>query len=396
MRSLTLPPVSKGDPLVALNTIVPWAIFRTTLESMRNEGRDPRKGGRPPHDQRKSPRDDAVRMFKVLVLRELYALSDEQVEYPIADRLSFQRFLGIDLTQDAPDYTAIWRCRERLGPERMKALFEELGAFIDVAGFEARKGQMLDTSLVQKPKTRKPAEPKDGEPALTRQQAAHRDGEARWTAKNGRSYFGYKNHLNADVAHGFIRDYAVTPAATHDSQALPELLDITQGGQPLYADSAYRSAATARRCKDHRLIHRVIPWGLPLVVHKAQRNRPLTAAQKRTNHRWARTRARVEHVFARIDLFRKGRLLRGTGLARTTVVIGPINFAHNLRRLATPSRLTEKAHIATALAAASLCCSQRVRPSAANRPRNSTAGVGGQPGMRTSTGSTFSTAPRLA
>ena len=211
-----------GDPLVALNTIVPWAIFRTTLESMRNGGRDPRKGGRPPHD--------AVRMFKVLVLRELYALSDEQVEYQIADRLSFQRFLGIDLTQDAPDYTAIWRFRERLGPERMKALFEELGAFIDVAGFEARKGQMLDASLVQKPKTRKPVEPKEGEPALTRQQAAHRDGEANWTQKHDRSWFGYKNHINADVEHGFIRDDAVTPAATHDSQALPELLDITQRG----------------------------------------------------------------------------------------------------------------------------------------------------------------------
>ena len=317
-----------GDPLVALNTIVPWAIFRTTQESMRSEGRDPRKGGRPPHD--------AVRMFKVLVLRELYALSDEQVEYQIADRLSFQRFLGIDLTQDAPDYTAIWRFRERLGPERMKALFEELGAFIDVAGFEARKGQMLDASLVQKPKTRQPAEPKDGEPELTRQQAAHRDGEARWTEKNGRAYFGYKNHINADVEHGFIRDYAVTPAATHDSQVLPDLLDITQRGQPLYADSAYRSAATAGRCKDHRLTHRV--------MHKAQRNRPLTAAQKCTNHRWAKTRARVEHVFARIDLFRKARLLRCTGLAHTTLVIGLINFAHNLRRLATMVRLQQQAH----------------------------------------------------
>jgi IS5 family transposase len=75
------------------------------------------------------------------------------------------------------------------------------------------------------------------------------------------------------------------------------------------------------------------------VLHKAQRNRPLMAAQKRTNHRWARTRARVEHVFARIDLFRKGKLLRCTSLARTTVVIGLINFAHNLRRLATMVRL---------------------------------------------------------
>ena len=171
-----------GDPLVELDRIVPWGMFRETLESMRSEGRDPRKVGRSPHD--------AVRMFKVLVLRELYALSDEQVEYQIADRLSFQRFLGIDLTQDAPDYTAIWRFRERLGAERMKALFEELGAFIDVAGFEARKGQVLDACLVQKPKTRKPAEPKDGEPALTRQQAAHRDGEASAGARVISAKFG--------------------------------------------------------------------------------------------------------------------------------------------------------------------------------------------------------------
>ena len=73
-------------------------------------------------------------------------------------------------------------------------------------------------------------------------------------------------------------------------------------------------------------------------MHKAQRNRPLTAAQKRTNHRWAKTRARVEHAFARIDLFRKGRLLRCTGLARTAVVIGLINFVHNPRRLTTTNR----------------------------------------------------------
>ena len=79
----------------------------------------------------------------------------------------------------------------------------------------------------------------------------------------GESGYPYKNHINADVEHGFIRDYAVTPAATHDSQALPELLDITQRGQPLYADSAYRSAATARRCKDDGLIHRVMQ-GIPM------------------------------------------------------------------------------------------------------------------------------------
>ena len=54
---------------------------------------------------------------------------------------------------------------------------------------------------MQKPKARKPAESKDGESVLTRRQAAHHDGEASWTQKPDLSYFGYKSHINADVAH---------------------------------------------------------------------------------------------------------------------------------------------------------------------------------------------------
>jgi len=123
-----------GAALVVLDRIAPWEMFRQTPEAMRPV-RDPRKGGRPPRD--------ALRMFKVLVL-ELDTLSDEHVEYQIADRLSFQRFLGMDLTQEAPDYTAVWRFRGRLGPERMQALFAELNGYIELAGFEARKGQMID------------------------------------------------------------------------------------------------------------------------------------------------------------------------------------------------------------------------------------------------------------
>jgi hypothetical protein len=97
---------------VTLNTIVPWSIFREPLEAERGP-RDPKKGDRPFYD--------AVLMFKILVLRELYALSDEQVESQIASQtglsseqlyrsfseagnptlkttLSVMKALGIDLT----------------------------------------------------------------------------------------------------------------------------------------------------------------------------------------------------------------------------------------------------------------------------------------------------------
>ena len=43
-------------------------------------------------------------MFKILVLQRLYNLSDDQTEYQINDRMSFMRFLGINLCDKVPDH----------------------------------------------------------------------------------------------------------------------------------------------------------------------------------------------------------------------------------------------------------------------------------------------------
>jgi IS5 family transposase len=45
-----------------------------------------------------------------------------------------------------------------------------------------------------------------------------KDRDARWTKKHGKSFFGYKNHVNADAKHKLIRRYEVTDAAVHDSR----------------------------------------------------------------------------------------------------------------------------------------------------------------------------------
>ena len=51
---------------------------------------------------------DNVMMFKVLVLEKLFNLSDDQTEYQITDRISFQRFLGLSLGEKVPDAKTIW------------------------------------------------------------------------------------------------------------------------------------------------------------------------------------------------------------------------------------------------------------------------------------------------
>jgi len=52
--------------------------------------------------------------IKSLFLQYLYNLSDPALEDALIDRLSFQKFLGISFDTEIPDFTTIWRFRERL------------------------------------------------------------------------------------------------------------------------------------------------------------------------------------------------------------------------------------------------------------------------------------------
>ena len=88
-----------GDPLERLDAVVPWDVFRKPLAKALKRF-DGSKGGRPPF----SP----LTMFKILVLQALYDLSDDQAEFVINDRLSFMRFIGIELGDKVPDAKTIW------------------------------------------------------------------------------------------------------------------------------------------------------------------------------------------------------------------------------------------------------------------------------------------------
>ncbi len=52
-----------------------------------------------------------------------------------------------------------------------------------------------------------------------------KDLEARWTKKHGKSYFGYKAHVSADVRYKRVRKTAVTAAAVHDTKHFEDLLE---------------------------------------------------------------------------------------------------------------------------------------------------------------------------
>ena len=318
----------KGDPLVEILALVPWEQFRTDIETvvLTAAGSKKSPAGRKPID--------ALALFRMLVLQSLYNLSDEQIEYQVRDRLSFTRFLGLGFEDGIPDGTTLWLFREKLAKAGLiDRLFERFGRHLEAKGYIARGGQMVDATIVPVPRQRNSrdendqvktgATPEDWKkrPSKNRQ----KDKDARWTKKHGRSYFGYKNHVNADARHKLIRNYTVSDASEHDSQKFDELLSRGNTSRDVYADSAYRSAETEQKLRVR---------GFRSRIHKrGRRNRPLTEAQGRANHRKSKVRARIEHVFGAQENAPGGQLVRTIGIVRAKVKIGLQNLAYNIRRL---------------------------------------------------------------
>lgn len=311
-----------GDPLVRLNAVVDWELFRPVLAPVRDKERLSNAGRKP---------FDLIVMFKVLLLQTLYNLSLDQTEYQIRDRLSFMRFLGLSLSDAVPDSRTIWLFREILTELGIiEALFAQFDDYLRTHGFTAKKGQIVDASIVSAPVQRNTREenkqiqkgqvPDDWSEPKCRQ----KDTDARWTKKNNTSYFGYKNHIQIDVKHKLIRDFDVSPASLHDSQVFEELLDEANSSRDVYADAAYRSAKILAflEAQGYR----------PHIQRKGYRGHPLPDSQVRGNRTRARIRARVEHVFGGQGNRLKLLLIRTIGRVRAAAVLGLRNLAYNLMR----------------------------------------------------------------
>ena len=135
---------SAGDPLERLSAAVDFELFRAMLDAALVRS-DRSRGGRPPND--------AVLMFKVLVLQALYSLSDDAAEFQARDRLSFMRFPGLGLGDRVPNAKTIWLSREQfVRPDAMEKLYKRFDAALHEAGYLAMGGQIIDATVVAAPR----------------------------------------------------------------------------------------------------------------------------------------------------------------------------------------------------------------------------------------------------
>src|ERR1700758_1741178 len=329
-----------GDQLETFRSAVDFELFRPELNAALSYT-DRTEGGRPPFDP--------VLMFKILVIQATNNLSDERAEFLINDRLSFMRFLGLGL-EDRADARTIWLFREKLTTAAaIKRLFEQFDAKLRQAGYIAMSGQIVDASLVAAPRQRNTDDEKQAikqgripanwkaKPAKLR----HKDRDARWTVKFSKAkpradgsmppvdlaipLFGYQNDVSIDRRFGFIRRWAATDAAAYEGRRLRQgLLDKSNTARGVWADTAYRSAASETFLTKNGFVSHI--------HRKKPKGRAIPDTMRRANTAKSKIRARVERVFAE-QKDRMGLFIRTIGVARATTKVGMANLVYNIKRL---------------------------------------------------------------
>lgn len=314
--------------IARLKGVIEWEAFREELEAILGyQGRDESRGGRPPFEP--------VFMFQVLLLQKYYSLSDAATEEQIADRFSFLEFLGLRPGDDIPDQNTIRDFREALernGRDGSRRLFRRFEEMLEARHLIGREGSIVDASFVEAPRQRnrraenetiRQGKRPEGFEADT-PRGRQKDCAARWAKKNNQTHYGYKNHVKVDARSKLVRSYHTTPANVHDHRVFKQLVD--ESDDAVFADSAYLSEENEKHlletCDSQDFIQL-----------KAQRGRPLSQADQKTNRLRSRLRVRIEHVFGRMAQMGIDRV-RSIGLQRAHQHNGLGNLIYNMDRYA--------------------------------------------------------------
>ena len=314
----------QGDSLVMLKEKIKREIFLPILESIfikENKG----IGGREPYNY--------LMMFKILILQRYYNLSEDQTEYQILDRLTFMRFLDLTLGDKVPDSKTIWLFKETIAQKgKTEELFNTFEELLESKGYIGKEGKIVDASFVEVPRQRNSREEnkqiKEGkvpeEWNANPHKLSQKDIDAKWTKKNGETFYGYKNHVKADKKSKLIEKYKVTDASVHDSTPASDIMEEKDAGQDMYGDSAYVGPAIEAAISKNKMRN--------CIHEKGYKNKPLTAEQKERNKKKSSIRVRVEHIFGFVENSMHGSYIRCIGILRAETTIGLMNLTYNLCR----------------------------------------------------------------
>ena len=264
------------------------------------------------------PSHRASVMLRVMLLQHLYGLSDPQAEEQLADRYSFQKFVGLMSNEPVPDETCICRFRQRMiDCQLQNRLLQILNSQLEAAGYLVKRTTLVDATLIESSRKRP-----DHQVALDGKAP---DRDARYTRKGNQRYYGYKAHVSADGDNQLVCHAKITPANVDDSLVFAELIDGPT--RAVYADKIYDN----RKNRDY-LAGRGIANG---ILKKSGKYLKLTVEEHERNGRRGIKRRLIERVFAHFKKWQHYRYVRYLGLAKNQLELTLKAVTYNLRRLVT-------------------------------------------------------------
>lgn len=248
-----------------MEQVVPWARICTLIEPYYHP--EARTGRKP---------FGLELMLRIVCLQQWYHLSDPGVEEAIYDRASFQRFLKIDLLNDAvPDETTVLNFRHLLEEHRlMEKVFELVHGHLAGKGLMMKEGTIVDATLI-------------AAASSTKNQLGKRDPEMSSTCHHGKWHFGLKAAIGVDAKSGLVHRCLVTTAKAHDNALREQLLHGQE--KAVFGDKGFAGDRAKRDARQKGLY-----WG---VMDQAKRSHPLSPSQKKRNRQLRLIRSKVEYPF---------------------------------------------------------------------------------------------------
>lgn len=306
-----------GDRLELMKQQIDWNPFVVIVKDAFDDNEE--TGGRPHTDEKV--------IVRCLLLQAWYGLSDPELEFQCHDRISFWNFIGFD--QNIPDFSTIWRIRDRLkerGKDRL--IWDELQRQLDDKGYTIKKGVIQDATFIHADagRTRIQREKKaeiEGKPVeYTEKQKKHIDRDGTFAVKNGQVHYGYKDHVKTDVDYHLIRDYKISTASLHDA----EVDLVEEGDHAAYRDKGY----FGRKLKAEKVEDKTMKRGT--------KKRKLNGGEQLRNKAISRIRAPGERPFSVVKrVFHNDRTNVKT-LERVIMKEMFKFFAYNLYQLVTLER----------------------------------------------------------
>jgi IS5 family transposase len=296
--------------LAELEAVTPWPKLIAVLEPHypKGEGR-----GRPPIG--------LARMLCMYVVQQCFGLSDEGMEDAVYDSQAIRRFIGIDLTVDAPpDATTLLKFRRLLETHKLtQVVFNTINAHLAEKGLLLREGTIVDATII-------------AAPSSTKNQSGERDADMHQTKKGKTWHFGMKAHIGVDADSGLVHTVVTTAANTNDVTQAHALLHGEE--THVFGDAGYTGVA---KRDEHQ--GNTVTWHVAMKPGKRRLlpNTPLGQLLEKMEQAKASVRAKVEHPFHVVKNLFKHRKTRYRGLAKNTAqlltLFGLANLMLAKRRL---------------------------------------------------------------